>query len=171
MRIFPTVLASALSLACAAGAATVAEKRAAEMLETLLAESAVEFPPNYKITISHADIADDSVELRAGGRSAEINYANPDDAESAVGEFAEKFLGVRVLAPPPLGIVRDGSAKFAAGKASKKFSYSGRFFPQYDDASKFFAAANGKNDTYALSAHSLTRIVNEGGGSLICIII
>ena len=160
MRIFPTVLASALSLACAAGAATVAEKRAAEMLETLLAESAVEFPPNYKITISHADIADDSVELRAGGRSAEINYANPDDAESAVGEFAEKFLGVRVLAPPPLGIVRDGSAKFAAGKASKNFSYSGRFFPQYDDASKFFAAANGKNDTYALSAHSLTRIVN-----------
>ena len=84
MRIFPTVLASALSLACAAGAATVAEKRAAEMLETLLAESAVEFPPNYKITISHADIADDSVELRAGGRSAEINYANPEDRKSVV---------------------------------------------------------------------------------------
>ena len=159
MRIFPTVLASAISLACAAGAATVSEKRAAEMLETMLAESAVEFPPSYKITLARADIAEDSVGFRAGKREAEINYANPDDAEAAVGEFAEKFLGVRVLAPPPLGIVRDGSAKFAKAKASKKFSYSGRFFPQYDGASKFFAAANGKNDTYALSAHSLTRIV------------
>lgn len=160
MRIFPTVLAYAISLACAAGAATFAENRAAKMLEALIAESAVEFPPNYKITLARADIAEDSVGFRADKRAAEIRYANPNDAEAAVGEFAEKFLGVRALAPPPLGIVRDNSAKFAAGNASKKFSYSGRFFPQYDDASKFFAAVNGKNDTYALSAHSLTRIVD-----------
>ena len=175
MRIFFTALACACAaVVCLAGGKgkgwnarvlhadriSKPELEAVNLLQKLGFASGVDTPEGYEIELGKFSGQEGKIILSASCKKASIKYSDENDAPAAVGEFAREFLGLKVMAPPPLGLERDGRTKIPVGKISKKFSYLGRFFDFSPSRNKTYNLANGENDSYLVENHNIRKIVN-----------
>ena len=162
------------------------EKAAADMLELLLARAPQDVRVDRggrmrklggvraaggrisKITFERTGAKDllDSGEVGYAiyGDNAVIFYDIAENAPAAVGEFAERVFRMRVLAPPPLGIVSEvGVPKPRKGAVRFKYSFAGRDFNHAYMNDKTFSAANGRNAMFVAPAHNLLNIIGKDG--------
>lgn len=98
-----------------------------------------------------------------GGRAV-IFYDIVENAPAAAGEFAERVFGMRVLAPPPLGIVSEGGTRKLRKEVRRfKYTFAGRDFNRAGLNDKMFSAANGRNSMFVAPAHNLLNIIGRDG--------
>lgn len=142
--------------------ASTPEKHAANALKEAILQSGFaknylggDFTVNMRL-VPRADLREaGKIKISVHGNRGEIFYDFPANATAAVGAFAERFLGIQLLALPPLGWEYDGRKYIPNGSETIRLSYLGRNL----GVSGLYSILNGGNRILALANHQLPLFV------------
>lgn len=119
--------------------------------------------PEITPLVDNIDACDEFI-FKFKENSVSIKY--PDEkyaASTAVGEFLEKYCGVKFFAPSELGLEIPSNTKLSFKLGEQHFypSYKGRFLGIYQKYAEEYSRLNGECRQFMPSLHNMTRILNE----------